>query len=263
MAEPNSSTEFRDLGNTNSKSRQPSPKINWFFTWNNYPDDWENYFSSNSYFDKYAMQEETGENGTKHIQGCIHLDKKRRWTEFKLPKEIHWEACKSWEDSVEYCTKQETRTGKRALKGVTVKRKLKLIDPTYPWEQEILRIIEEEPDDRKIYWYWSTEGCKGKTQFAKYLSVKHNSIPLDGRKNDILYCAGTYESDIYTYILSRDQEDYVSYDALEKVKDGYYMCAKYESKPIIRPPPHVFVFANFAPVLPKMSEDRWVVRHLD
>ena len=39
----------------------------------------------------YAFQEETGEQGTPHLQGIISLKKKMRDTEFNLPSKIHWE----------------------------------------------------------------------------------------------------------------------------------------------------------------------------
>lgn len=263
--DPDGSTEFGGNGNTNKlPPKRPTSKINWFFTWNNYPSDWKEIFGSKPFFEKFAIQEETGEEcGTKHLQGCVKLDAKRRATQFKLPKQIHWEGCKDWDAAVAYCTKEDTRTGEIYLKGITLKKPLKLINPTYEWEQNILNIIKEDPDDRKIFWYWSKEGGRGKTQFAKYLAANHNAVPLDGKKNDILYCAAMFYSDIYTLILSRDQEHYVSYDALEKIKDGFFMCAKYESKPIVRNPPHVFVFANFPPEESRMSSDRWVITQLD
>lgn len=251
-------TRADDLGNTKTRSsRQPNQCINWFFTWNNYPSNWKDEFrAKHSIFKKYRIQCEIGESGTPHLQGVLHCDKKRRWSEFCLPKEIHWEVCKSWDDALLYCTKKESATGDFIEYGLP--KPLKLINPNYAWEQEILKIIEEEPDDRIIYWYWDMSGGVGKTSFAKYLSAKYNAIPLDGKKNDILYTAAEFESNIYIYIPSREVEHF-SYDSLEKIKDGYFMCAKYESKPIIRNPPHVFVFANKPPDTSKMSLDRWTI----
>ena len=54
-------------------------------------------------------------------------------------------------------------------------------------------------------------------------------------------------------------EEYVSYGAIEKIKNGYYMCSKYESKPIIRNPPHIIIMANFEPDYEALSKDRWIV----
>ena len=58
-------------------------------------------------------------------------------------------------------------------------------------------------------------------------------------------------------------EDYVSYGSIEKIKNGYFMCSKYESKPIVRNSPHVFIFANFEPELDALSLDRWHIVNLD
>ena len=62
--------------------------------------------------------------------------------------------------------------------------------------------------------------------------------------------------------IERSMEDYISYGAIEKIKNGYFMCAKYESKPIIRNPPHLLIFANFKPNIDELSLDRWVIREL-
>lgn len=266
MSEPNLEIEptRADGGNTKTPSdKQPTQKINWFFTWNNYPENWKDEFRSKEpIFLKYRIQCEIGKNGTPHLQGVIHCDKKRRWTEFGLPKTIHWEACKSWDDSINYCRKSETSTGDFIEKGIPPpKQPLRLINPTYPFEQEIIKIIENTPHDRLIYWYFDLIGGVGKTSFAKYLTAKYNAIPLDGKKNDILYTAAEFESNVYIYIPSRSIEHF-SYDSLEKIKDGYFMCAKYESKPIVRNQPHVFVFANRKPIFDEMSKDKWEIREI-
>ena len=102
----------------------------------------------------------------------------------------------------------------------------------------------------------------GKTCFGKYLCANHGAIPIDGKKNDILYCCAEFESDIYIFDFERSREDFTPYGAMEKVKDGLYMCAKYESKPIIRNSPHMIVFANFEPDTEQLSLDRWVIKRI-
>jgi len=64
---------------------------------------------------------------------------------------------------------------------------------------------------------------------------------------------------VYIYDIERSLEDHISYGAIEKIKNGYFMCSKYESKPIIRPCSHVICFANFEPNNMKLSVDRWHV----
>lgn len=265
--EPTEPNQIEEDGNTNPPLLNPKNQmIHWFFTWNNYPDNWKELFRAKEpLFQKLRIQTEIGKKGTPHLQGNVSCYKKRRWSEFELPKQIKWMKSRNVKACYAYCNKEKTSTGDFLEWGCDPpqknKKPLKLISPDYPWEQEIIKIIETEPDDRFIYWYYDLIGGVGKTSFAKYLSAKYNAIPLDGRKNDILYTAAEYESDVYIYIPSRTIEHF-SYDSLEKVKDGFFMCAKYESKPIVRNPPHVFVFANRPPDLTTISTDKWIVREI-
>lgn len=196
-----------------------------------------------------------------HLQGFISSSKKIRPNELVKDKSIHWEKCKgSKDDNVNYCAKEGNFVG--TLKP---KRPLEIISDEclYEWERDIISIINNIPDKRSIYWIWEKKGLTGKTTFAKYLAHKYNAIPLEGKKNDILFCAANFESDTYVWDLERSMENYISYAALEKIKNGFFMCSKYESKPIIRNCPHVFVFANFPPDTAQLSEDRWRIYNLE
>lgn len=57
-------------------------------------------------------------------------------------------------------------------------------------------------------------------------------------------------------------ENYVSYEAIESVKDGIFFSGKYESGMTIFNQPHIICFANFAPDIGKMSSDRWKIFEL-
>jgi len=213
--------------------KQSLQLINWFFTFNNYTiQDIE--ILETKFKDiclKYIFQEEIGKCGTKHLQGCIKLKKPMRWSEFGLNKEIHWEKTKSTKMAEEYCQKVESRNGKIYSMGVKIKKEIKTLseEQLYDWQKEIIEIIKGEPDDRTIYWYWEPIGKMGKTTFSKYLSIKYGAIPVEGKKNDILCCASEYDSEIYIFDFERSMEEYISYGAIEKIKNGYYMCSKYES----------------------------------
>lgn len=193
--------------------------------------------------------------GRAHLQGYVQFESKKRPMELFPNKRIHWEKAKgSLEANVKYCSKELVIST-----NVFVPRVCKIIKDLYQWQKELLEILIQVPDERTIYWIWEKEGKCGKTSFSKYLSYHHNAIVLEGKKNDILFCAANFETDIYIYDIERSLEDYVSYSSIEKIKNGFYMCAKYESKPIMRACPHVVIFANFAPDRIKLSQDRWKV----
>lgn len=262
------------------KEKRVNPGKSWCFTWNNYKkEDIDKLISvfantgSNSY--TYIFGKEIGENSLiPHLQGFVVCEKKIRPKEhFKLDKEIHWEPMKgSIESNMTYCTKEgEYYTSKHLVVPIELlsrherEKKLDLIKQSdfFNWQNELVNILKNKPSKRSLYWIYSKEGKTGKTEFAKWLSFHMNAIPLNGKKNDILYCAAEFESNIYIYPLSRTMEDFVSYDSLESIKDGFYMCGKFESKPICRPNPHVIIFANFRPDKSKMSKDRWNIWNIN
>lgn len=247
-----------EIGNT--KQSRISQAKNWCFTWNNYPPDAIDKLISafGAKKLKYIIGKEVGQKGTPHLQGYIHSKTKLRWTELDLDKKIHWEKCKgTMQQNIHYCKKENNFV----TNFDNVKKQPKCLseDQLRPWQKDIIEIIKKEPDDRKIYWYWEPNGNMGKTTFAKYLSLKFDAIPIEGKKNDILYCAAEFESNLYIFDFERSMEDYISYAAMEKIKNGYYMSSKYESKPIIRDPPHMICFANFEPNTEMLSKDRWVI----
>jgi len=159
----------------------------------------------------------------------------------------------SLEANFKYCSKAGSYTTNIYLYIPKLTR-----DTMYPWQKQVLDLVLTMPDERSIYWFWG-EGNTGKTTMAKYLSFYHDAIPLRGKSSDILHCVAEHDSMIYLFIAPRTCEDYFPYEALELVKDGYFMSGKYESKPIIRACPHVIVMANFEPNLLKLSIDRWKV----
>lgn len=253
---PNSSTKF-DERNTN----QISCAKYWCFTLNNWTENEYNMIleQCNSSKFQYSIGKEIcPTTGTPHLQGFIKFKEKiRPKSVFNWTERISWRACTGSERSNLNYTQKE----KNFICNIPRYKLNKVIteDMLYTWQIDIINIIKTTPDDRTIYWYWEANGCKGKTQFCKYLSLHFNAIPLEGKKNDILYCAATFDSDLYVFDIERSLEDYISYAALEKIKNGYYMCAKYESKPIVRDSPHLFCFANFKPDIYKLSNDRWKI----
>jgi len=254
-----------------SQKKQPIQCINWCFTWNNYQKEdietLETFFKHLCY--KYCFQEETGEKGTPHLQGVISLKKRGRWTEFGLPKTIHWEKCKHVTKAYIYCSKEESRTGKVFTLNFSAPKPLKLLNENlfYDWQKQIIEIIEEEPDERKVYWFWSKEGKKGKSSFAKYLVAKKAALFFEeGKKADIMkliFDADMDNKNIVVIDIPRANGNNVSYKSIESIKNGMIYSSKYEGGYKLFNPPHLIVFSNEPPELEKLSEDRWNIFNID
>lgn len=252
-------------GNTSAFSSRSSPLFNYFFTLNNYTEDdiiyLETYFSKNC--KSFIFQEEEGKEGTKHLQGSISLIKKKRFSQMtKILPRIHWEATKNIEAANAYCCKDETSIGRKWQ----FPKPLKLINPTYNYQIEILDIISKEPDERKVYWYWESNGNVGKSSFTKYLVVKHNAMFIDeGKKADIMKACFDYDFNRYNVVvidIPRDNGNKVSYKSIESIKNGCIFSSKYESGFKAFNSPHLIVFSNFPPEMDKLSMDRWVVNEI-
>lgn len=259
------------LGNTNSQSssNKVNPSMHWFFTWNNYPDNWKCQLcqSFDKISDKYAIQEEIGANGTPHLQGVVSLKKRARWTEFKLPKEIHWEKVKSIPDAYQYCQKEDTRKPDTLPLTKGLPKPLKLITPSKPWQKQIIDILHTEPDDRTVHWFWSHAGGIGKSQFAKYCVAKENCLFFEeGKKADIMHLIFEAPDDKLERIIidvPRDNGNNVSYKAIESIKNGMIYSSKYEGGYKLFNSPHIIVFANMPPQEERLSSDRWFIQNID
>ncbi len=243
---------------------------NWCFTLNN-PEksDISSLISFADQKDQYLFQEETGEEGTPHLQGMFLLKNKIAFSTLKtkFPK-IHWEPMRNKKASIEYCKKAETRTGE-IFTNMKIKRKVD--DPLdnlnlYPYQSEILKIISTKPDNRTIHWYWEENGNIGKTTIAKHICMNHNALYLSGKGNDIKYAVSEYlkknDLNVVIFDFTRSIENYISYESIESVKNGIFFSGKYEGGMCIFNCPHVFIFANFEPNESKLSKDRWRITEI-
>lgn len=250
----------QDLGNTRTRSR------GWCLTLNNWKQD--EYDTLKKYADTlthYIIGKEVGENETPHLQ--IYLYNKNAISFDSIKKIVpraHIEKAKGKiSDNLKYCSKDnnyitnipEAKKLKDPLEGKTL----------YKWQQDIITILNGEVDERVIYWYWEPTGCVGKTSFVRSWCLKHpNTIMLSGKANDIKAGVSFHiklkkELDVAFFHFTRSNEEFVSYEALEAVKDGIFFSGKYESSMVQFDPPHIIVFANFEPNYDKLSKDRWVI----
>ncbi len=215
---------------------------------------------------KYVWQTERGESGTKHIQGTIEFKNAKTFRSVKksLPR-AHIEKSRNILASFEYCQKSETRLDGPFTKGFP--KPIKIIKVLRPWQQKIIDLIKISPDDRTITWVIDLKGGTGKTQLCKYIVHNYNALYLTGKSGDMKYLVKQYidkdicnrDNLICLFDYTRSIENYVSYQGIEEIKNGIFTSTKYEVETVIMNSPHVIIFANFKPVLSKLSKDRWNV----
>lgn len=242
-------------------------------TWNNYSE--ENLQYLINYFNgancEYFINQEIGENGTPHLQFCMRYENARTFKQIKdkIPK-AHIEKARNWKAVEKYCCKDSTAIAENINNKIKLKDIIAEKGPR-EWQQTIIDMCEEEPDDRSINWIFDEIGNHGKTKLAKHLCIKYPKkvLYLQGKASDIKYGVTSFLKNnpnglkIAIFGIPRTSEKYVSYDAIESIKDGIFFNGKYESAMTLFDPPHIFVFANFYPEIEKLSTDRWNIMKLD
>ena len=132
------------------------------------------------------------------------------------------------------------------------------------FQQKILDMIKEDAHDRHVYWFCDKTGGSGKSKLRIELVALHNAFGCEGGKNaDIIHNATEFvnrvedNAKVFVFDFARCSSDYISYGAIESIKNGTWMSTKYQGGQVSIQPPHVLCFANDWPDLNKMSIDRW------
>jgi len=200
-----------------------------------------------------VFQEEIGDSGTEHLQGVICWKKKKRLTECCSiwDKAIHWEKTKSVKASVAYCSKMESKKvgGARWTHGIDIPDEI-ILPEIWGWQLDVVDIISQVPDKRKIYWFWEREGSRGKSELCKYLVVKHNALMLSGKGSDAFHMISKFPNKrkVLIYDLPRSfSKKSFDWGAIEQVKNGLVFSGKYESTQCVFNSPHIFIFSNCPP----------------
>lgn len=257
----------------------PSPRVGkgkhgirarrWCFTWNNYSaSDIDLLLGAFEDAEKYAFQEEKV--STQHLQGCVEFRYQKAFESLKkISDKIHWEKCKNWDKSVEYCTDPHKRMpgGKVWTKGLPKPLKDPIIVPK-PWQQVVINEVQTEPDDRTINWLWEEKGGVGKTALCKHLVMKHKALYVLGEAKDIKYAIAKMVEDkkdipIVLWDIPRCSYGSISYAAIEQIKNGIFFSGKYESGQVVFNPPHIYISANQPPDISQLSLDRWRIMHIN
>lgn len=208
-----------------------------------------------------------------HWQCYFVLKKKRRFNEMKsfFPG-AHIEEAKSFNHSLNYCTKSDTRiAGPFCFPDPMICCKNPSgWDPikSAPFANEILKTLEGEADRRKIIWYVDPIGNKGKTTFQNWLTWENHDIiamPYSGSKKDFMSALVGNKTSLNPKAICIDiaravDEHTFDYTILEALKNGRILQEKYKSAIYHFSVPHVFVFSNWEPNQSKLSTDRWDIR---
>lgn len=263
-------------GNTNPTACNSKPRVSpskkWVFTLNNYTKEQMALLKQRleTLGEKYVVGKEVGEEcGTPHLQGWVVFKNRTRPIESIGIKQIHWEKQKGTDQQcIDYCTKEgdiwiAKNTGEKRLKDPLEGKEL------YPWQKFVLEIIQQEPDDRSIYWFWEPVGNIGKTSLIKHIVINNDDcIVVDGKAADAIHGVtemvrkGKDPRVVFMDIV-RTQEGKISYSAIEKIKNGMFFNTKYETGMVVYNCPHVIIFANWLPNRDALSRDRWKIYEID
>lgn len=125
-----------------------------------------------------------------------------------------------------------------------------------PWQKRVLQHLAQEPNDRRIYWVTDTRGNHGKSRLARNLIADHKAVALEGKIADMAYMYN--KEPIVIFDITRAQAEHSAhlYSFAEKLKGGYIVSTKWETRQKCFKPPHVIFFANFSWDREKWSHDR-------
>lgn len=143
-------------------------------------------------------------------------------------------------------------------------KKIVEVYPLRPWQSALYDSLKLAPDPRSIFFIVDFAGNAGKSWFGHYYCFMHENaqVMLPGKKADMCYCLDPTIRVLFIDAPRSKQGEYIQYDFLEDVKNGYVFCSKYESRVKQLQPCHVVVFMNEEPDLNKLSKDRYVIRRL-
>lgn len=223
-----------------------------------------------SYCKKWIFQaEDTGENP--HYQGYINLKDKDRPTTLgvKVNDELRGiqfstASNEGKEQLKKYCLKEQTRVG-GPWSDAPVYRGEDLPVELTGWQKTLFDMLQSPPDRRTVHWIHEGKGQTGKSEFAKYMTYKHDAVFLSyGTSKDLLNIVFKFKNKrLYVFDLPRSKPIDISgsdlYSTIESIKDGLFINTKYETGIVCMASPHVVVFSNFLPNMQKLSFDRWKI----
>lgn len=280
-----SSTNYTAGGNTKTPAVSSKRVRNWFITLNNPTEEEKEFWNSTipQLVSNFAWQVEKGEEGTVHIQGVLGFSDGKSFSAVKklLGDRYHLEPVKALKQAVVYCHKEEGRveegkTSQGWRKYLEEKKKTELVDyweergiVAKPWQTFLFELVKLEPEERRIYWFWEETGNSGKSTWARkcILDNKEEALIVSGKGSDIFsaYKGMLDEGKMPRIVIldiPRVSKGFISWPAIEQIKNGLAFSQKYESGMLIFNIPHLIVFANEPPPEGSFSKDRICVHHI-
>lgn len=224
---------------------------------------------------KAVFQIESHQSGQLHIQAFVQTKDKKRPLTLAKGSNLHLSGVEISAASANgrlqleaYCMKPETRVHGPWGYPVALYTGKDLYTIPWPWQLQLENLLQEEPDDRTIWWISDLIGATGKSKFVKKMSWLHDSCFLAyARTENLLYVVTQKISTAYLVDLTRAKPRDIAgddlYSALEQIKNGMVLSTKFIPKTVYFDPPHVIVFANQPPKVDRMSQDRWKVIRMD
>ena len=244
----------------------------WVFTLNNYSEQdtqhilgWLKRYSS-----KWVFGFEEAETGTPHIQGYSEFKNAKSLDVLKknMSSRAHFERAKgTLKQNYDYTTKD----GNYRYGGFNPDKIAWTccIKHLYHWQEKVINIINEKPDNRTIHWFWEAKGNTGKTTLQKHIMMNFaHVLPLSGKGADMKMGVVNYLKtvgelpEIILINIPRTNLSYLSYTGMEEVKDMFFFSGKYEGGVVCGPSPHILCFANEPPISENVSLDRWKIHKI-
>lgn len=133
------------------------------------------------------------------------------------------------------------------------------------WQENLRTLLAEEADDRTIIFVVDEVGNSGKSWFAHWYAQQEKNVQvmLPGKKADMAYALDSTIRVLFVDAPRSKQGDFIQYDFLEDVKNGYVFSTKYESRIKTLNRVHVVVNMNESPDMSKLSTDRYHIIKID
>lgn len=134
-----------------------------------------------------------------------------------------------------------------------------------PWQIALQTKLDSEPDRRKIVFIVDTVGNSGKSWFAHWYARQKGELVqvlLPGKKADMAYTLKPGLRVVFLDAPRSKQGEFIQYDFLEDLKNGYVFSPKYESRVKTYEPLHVVVNMNESPDDTKLSADRYDIMNI-